>query len=315
MKLFNKQYLKEFIFEQKCVPWRIHQICRALTHKYIPIKQRYLFSIFITRITNLKKREYIKIWHKAICHNKNLSIFNNAIIELQEYFGLQKEQIEHLLLNSEIMLKDEWVNFFLKNDFEESNIIRFYDSTQQEIFELMCWHYIKFLDGPLQYVFALKIALNNKFTTYLDYGSGIGTGGILFAQNNFSVTLADISTTNLDFCRYRFKKRNLKAEFIDLKNQYLQDKRFDIITCFDVLEHTCEPIKIIISLVNALNDNGLLLLNIPISEDRNRPMHIVKDKKIIEKIDSIGLYYNRLLMQMCKDDIGRDILFLSKQIQ
>jgi hypothetical protein len=40
---------------------------------------------------------------------------------------------------------------------------------------------------------------------YLDFGSGVGSGGILFARHGFEVTLADISSTLLGFSPWRLR--------------------------------------------------------------------------------------------------------------
>jgi 2-polyprenyl-3-methyl-5-hydroxy-6-metoxy-1,4-benzoquinol methylase len=125
------------------------------------------------------------------------------------------------------ILAKEWHIFFKSNPLENKSIINFYDRTQNEIFELMQWHYINSLNGSLQYVFSLDIAQRNSFKDYLDYGSGIGTGGILFAANGFTVTLADVSSQNLKYCRYRFEKRNLRAEFIDIKDSQIKRNGYE----------------------------------------------------------------------------------------
>jgi 2-polyprenyl-3-methyl-5-hydroxy-6-metoxy-1,4-benzoquinol methylase len=73
--------------------------------------------------------------------------------------------------------------------------------------------------------------------TCLDFGSGVGSGALLFRSHGFDVTLADISRMMLSFCKYRFETRGLDASFIDLKQSKLPATAFDFITAMDVFEH------------------------------------------------------------------------------
>lgn len=255
--------------------------------------------------------EYSKTW-ELIKLDKTRSFEDNAILEIKDYFGYADENIKEIMASSEKLLAAEWNKHFLNKKLEESSIVNFYDKTKLEIFELMNWHYFSFKNGPLQYVFALDVGQRNDYMNYLDYGSGIGTGGILFALKNFKVTLADISTANLNFCKYRFKKRGIEAEFIDIKQTELKKQGFDIITCFDVLEHTINPIKVLSTLRGLLNDSGILIINTPFKNDIDRPMHIVTSQKILNYIRAVGFSYDWNLTFESKLSIGRQVLVLKK---
>ena len=91
----------------------------------------------------------------------------------------------------------------------------------------MWWHTLNEDDTPLAYVTALKFAASHGAKAVLDFGSGVGSGGILYARNGFDVTLADISSVMLEFCAWRFKARGLAARFIDLKTQRLPSQSYD----------------------------------------------------------------------------------------
>src|SRR2546427_172036 len=81
---------------------------------------------------------------------------------------------------------------------------------------------------PLSYVTALEFAAREGCRSCLDFGAGVGSGGILFARHGFDVGLADISSPLLNFSRWRFETRNLPAEFFDLKAQTLPRAAFDM---------------------------------------------------------------------------------------
>lgn len=268
----------------------------------------------MNHINNPALEEYRRQWELTKL-DKKLSLEDSAVSELQEYFGYKKEEIAYRFAVSEKALRDEWNNLFKNQPIEEKSVIEFYDKTHNEIFELMHWHYCRILDGPLQYVFALNIAQRKGYQHYMDFGSGIGTGGILFALNNFKVTLADISSTNLDFCKYRFRKRGINSKFIRLTSHEdnIESNKYDMITCFDVLEHAYNPLAILKKLKNALTDDGLLIINTPFAKDENRPMHIVNDIAIINRIRSLGFSYDWDLIKECRKKIDRPVFILERK--
>jgi len=260
---------------------------------------------------NDKLKKYEQIWKSTKIY-EDLSSIENAVMELQNYFGIESNKVRSRMINGGKMLADEWNCYFRNRKMEYKNIIEFYDNTINEIFELMFWHCKEFPNKPLQYVFALDVAKRRGYKRYLDYGSGVGTAGILFAKNDFQVTLADISSKNLDFCRFRFKDRNLTANFIDLKNDGLEGRKYDFITCLDVLEHIPNPIGTLMTLRSCLADGGLLIVNVPFGKDEDRPMHIVTDVRIADKIRALGFSYDRTLANECKKLTKKYILVLKK---
>jgi 2-polyprenyl-3-methyl-5-hydroxy-6-metoxy-1,4-benzoquinol methylase len=123
----------------------------------------------------------------------------------------------------------------------------------------------------------LKFAAAHGARKVLDFGSGVGSGGLLFAQNGFDVTLADISSVLLEFCAWRFKQRDLRARFIDLKAERLPTQSLDFITAMDVFEHLTEPVGTVDVLADALRPGGYIFGRFASEIDPDRPMHIVQD--------------------------------------
>jgi SAM-dependent methyltransferase len=111
----------------------------------------------------------------------------------------------------------------------------------------------------------------------LDFGSGVGSGGILYAKNSFDVSLADISSVLLDFCAWRFALRGLKGRFIDLKGERLPALSFDFISAMDVFEHLTAPAETVDMLADALLPGGYVFGRFAAEIDPDRPMHIVQD--------------------------------------
>ena len=124
---------------------------------------------------------------------------------------------------------------------------------------------------------ALQIARAHSVRSCLDFGSGVGSGGLLFSHADIGTTLADISTTLLDFARWRFDRRRLPARFVDLKDTPLPESSFDMILAMDVFEHLVEPVEVTERLWRALKPGGLLFARIHAAIDPSHPQHVVED--------------------------------------
>jgi SAM-dependent methyltransferase len=172
-------------------------------------------------------------------------------------------------------LKGEWHAQVRPED--QQSIERFYDQSQTTIYELMWWHTLGDDVSPLAYVTALRFAQQYGCQHYLDFGAGVGSGGILFARHGLDVTLADISSTLLGFSQWRLRQRALPAAYIDLKAQELPQHAYDFITAMDVFEHLVQPVTTVEQLWNALRPGGFLYARIAAEVDEERPQHIVRD--------------------------------------
>ena len=71
-------------------------------------------------------------------------------------------------------------------------------------------------------VLALQaIGTRDHGPAHLDFGSGAGVTSQVFARAGYETTLADISTSLLDFARFRLSRRGAIARFIDLNEEKL----------------------------------------------------------------------------------------------
>lgn len=179
---------------------------------------------------------YRQIWSEALLLKGERDLTHSTLTELAtrsrtEDLAAVRRRCEDAVKS----LKHAWDKDVKTID--APHVERFYDRTELFIDELMWWHTLKEDDTPLAYVAALKFAAAHGASTILDFGSGVGSGGLLYVRNGFDVTLADISTVLPDFCVWRFRQRGLPARFIDLKVERLPRQLFDFITAMDVFEH------------------------------------------------------------------------------
>jgi 2-polyprenyl-3-methyl-5-hydroxy-6-metoxy-1,4-benzoquinol methylase len=218
--------------------------------------------------------EYRAEWEHALLESPETDLRAGLLRELALYSHAEPGEMERLCTAALATLREEWLRDV--DPERRSSIERFYES-RTTIYELVDWHSLRDDNGPLAYVLALEIARQYRVKACLDFGSGVGSGALLFASARIAVTLGDISTTLLDFCRWRFDRRHLAAAFVDLKATSLPESAFDMVLAMDVFEHLADPAETVERLWWTLKPGGLLFARIHAEEDADRPHHIVRD--------------------------------------
>jgi 2-polyprenyl-3-methyl-5-hydroxy-6-metoxy-1,4-benzoquinol methylase len=219
--------------------------------------------------------EYRDRWKKALVTDGGAELRPALLAELGAYFGgVGPAEVARRCEQSVATLRHEWQGHV--DPGQRSSVETFYES-ETTIYELTDWHTLHDDDGPLAYLLGLDIALERRVARCLDFGSGVGAGALVFGSAGIAPTLADISTTLLDFCRWRLERRAIAASFVDLKTTPLPDARFDMILAMDVFEHLVDPVETAERLWKALAPGGVLFARIHAEDDVERPHHIVRD--------------------------------------
>jgi 2-polyprenyl-3-methyl-5-hydroxy-6-metoxy-1,4-benzoquinol methylase len=232
--------------------------------------------------------DYRRQWREALLESGQDDLRTGLFREVAAYYQIADlAEVERRCANAVAHLRHEWQESDEPD--QRAKIENFYESPTT-IYELIGWHTLQDDTGPLAYVLGLDIARAHHIRTCLDFGSGVGSGALLFAHQGITVTLADISTTLLDFAAWRFARRGLPAQRIDLKRAALPDASFDMILAMDVFEHLAEPEQVVEQLWRALRPGGLLFARIHAEEDPDRPQHIVRDfAPTFERMRKLGL--------------------------
>ena len=146
-----------------------------------------------------------------------------------------------------------------------AEIAAFYAGTDLYLWELFAWNtsasYAPYLAR------LARLAARFPVTTHprvLDFGSGIGTSALTLARLGYQVTVADIPGTTFDFARARLARHGFPAAAIELaggsssagSGPTLPRGAFDLIVCFDVLEHVPDPARAAQALARALRTGG-----------------------------------------------------------
>ena len=232
--------------------------------------------------------DYRHQWSNALLLTGEITLKQSLLREIGVYVGCDDlEEIERRCMIGAKSVEEEWDRSVVKVN--NPSVEQFYNQSGAYLYDLIWWHTLIDDDTPLAYLLALRFAQQRDCTDYLDFGSGISTGGILFARHGFKVASADISSTLLRFSQWRFERRGIAAELLDLKERPLPDGAFDFITAMDVWEHLVDPVGAVDQISGTLRSGGFLYGRFALEADDNRPMHIVRDfKPVFQRLDELG---------------------------
>jgi SAM-dependent methyltransferase len=239
------------------------------------VKQSQLTVEDATREQERLIDEHRAVWAHALRLDGQDSLEHSVLDELAAYFnGLGRGELQLRCTEATRRLKADWHQ---GGGNDPRAVERFYDENEGHIFDLMWWHTLRDDTSPLAYVVALDFARRHGCHRHLDFGSGVGSGAILFARHGLATSLGDISSTLLEFARWRFVRRGVPATFIDLKTATLPPEAFDMITAMDVFEHLTDPVATVDQLSAALKIGGYIFGRFAAEPDDDRPQHIVFD--------------------------------------
>jgi SAM-dependent methyltransferase len=231
---------------------------------------------------------YRQTWERALILPEHQDLQESLLAELGRYTRCADvAEVRRRCEQAVASLKREWEDKVQPADLQ--SIERFYDESQAMLYELMWWHTLGEDISPLAYVLALRFAQQHGCRSYLDFGAGVGSGGLLFARHGLQTALADISSSLLRFSAWRLGIRKLPAQYIDLRRSRLPSQGFDMITAMDVFEHLSNPVEAVENLWKALRPGGFLYARIAAEPDEDRPQHIVQDfEPTFERLRALG---------------------------
>jgi glycosyltransferase involved in cell wall biosynthesis/2-polyprenyl-3-methyl-5-hydroxy-6-metoxy-1,4-benzoquinol methylase len=99
----------------------------------------------------------------------------------------------------------------------------------------------------------------------LDFGSGTGYGSALLSTVAASVTGVDIDPPAIEWARNTHRRANLQFDLRDDFAEGIPAGKFDVITCFEMIEHVAEAeqVRAITSFARLLKPDGVLLISTP----------------------------------------------------
>jgi len=97
----------------------------------------------------------------------------------------------------------------------------------------------------------------------LDIASGEGYGANLMGENALHVTGVDIDSSVIKNASEKYRRSNLIFKQGSIENIPLPNQSFDIVTCFETLEHITDHKKAIQEIKRVLKPGGLILISTP----------------------------------------------------
>ena len=110
--------------------------------------------------------------------------------------------------------------------------------------------------------------------SFLDFGAGVATAGLLFDRLGWQVTCADVSAPLLQFAKWRVEDRGVAIRVIDLRDERLPEDAFDVICAFNTMAHVRDTLQTLRELRRALRPDGLLIFDVDTRpKDAEMPWH------------------------------------------
>ncbi|MDP4012385.1 MAG: class I SAM-dependent methyltransferase [Candidatus Nanoarchaeia archaeon] len=109
---------------------------------------------------------------------------------------------------------------------------------------------------------AIKLCEKNSNAKYLDVGCSNGRVALEIAKTIGTNDIYGVDIANVEDA----KKRGLKAFNVDLNEDIklpFEDKTFDVVTCFDTIEHVYNTDHVVREIKRILKDNGYAIIIVP----------------------------------------------------
>ena len=184
------------------------------------------------------------------------------------YSGLPVEECVERCRNWESWSVKEWS---AADRSSKDGMTDFYRTTESRAFDLLWFAYLQ-AEGyglPTSVLALQAIGARDHGPAHLDFGSGAGVTSQVFASG-YETALADISTSLLDFARFRLSRRGQDARFIDLNDEQLAACGYDVITALDTLILIPDLAGVAAGLHAALRPGGWLITNFDVRPRRRR---------------------------------------------
>jgi SAM-dependent methyltransferase len=141
----------------------------------------------------------------------------------------------------------------------EADYRSFYAETDYFVLRQMYYH-----RNESFHVVADSMRRVSREGSFCEYGCGVApvTAWIRPRFPMWRYTVVDIPTPALEFARWRFKGLpNVEAKDAGFGSDLPLTRGYDVIACFDALEHIVNPLEVVRHLVDHLNPGGTLHLN------------------------------------------------------
>lgn len=111
-----------------------------------------------------------------------------------------------------------------------------------------------------RYIFASRYAFNKRV---LDIACGVGYGSEILANAGAKFVVGcDLMEDNIQYAKKNYLAENLEFKCKDAKT-YIEEGAFDLIVCFETIEHVDDCYTVLKNLYNSLIKGGTLIISSP----------------------------------------------------
>ena len=121
-------------------------------------------------------------------------------------------------------------------------------------------------DGQIRYEHLHRYSFAQQFVgkkDVLELGCGEGYGTYSLSKSANSIIGIDIDEKTIHHAQKKYINDNLEFQIGSVTELPEFNKKFDVIICFEVIEHIEEHTKLLKSIKNLLNPSGILLISTP----------------------------------------------------
>jgi len=209
-----------------------------------------------------------------------------VITLLAELEGITEEEVFERLKNRFELRNEEWSKVNKDNPKEVEN---YYISNNYEIYDHFHWHLNQRRIFDKKLVEEIKRNYPNKSTEILDYGSGGGQIAYMLAKEGYIVTTYEPNKKANEFMSLRVVKNRVKLKRINYPIKSNFKNKYDVILCFDVLEHIPdEKFEETVNILEGLKKpGGQIMSTVSFGAQDVHPMHydFTEDKrKLLTKL-------------------------------
>jgi len=155
--------------------------------------------------------------------------------DLSEFEKVDNLEIKRRFINRFKLRNEEFKK--MAPDRTPEQLDNYYKNNNYEIYDHFNWHLEQRRPFDKKLVEEIKECYPEKSIEILDFGCGGGQVAYMLAKEGYQVTVMEKNKKDNDFISYRFNKHHVKVKKVPLPLHPQFNNKFDVVLCFDVLEH------------------------------------------------------------------------------
>lgn len=233
--------------------------------------------------------------------------FDDLVEEIHALTNLPILEIKHKIwkeaLNGGVITQEDFTAFGgIPHQYNEK-MEEFYRTSTSFIFETLVSYYRPGKQDVLRntieqlQIYAKKVSKETSQLKILMLGDGVGSDSIHLFEHDFRPTYFDFpGSKTFDFAMNRFKRHQLKIETIT-STEKIPRNNYDVVICFEVLEHVPDPIGLIDNIKDYLSNDGIAIITDSFGAVMPcYPTHLEISKKYQNQTPFIFLQHNMKLI-------------------